>query len=914
MPISRQDKRKRYYAFISYSHKDSEWAKWLQHELEYYQLPATLNGREGLPTSFRPIFRDEDELSGGELKPQISKALADSEFLIVICSPNSAQSKYVNSEIKEFIEIGKTRNEDYTKRIFPLIVEGKPHQEKSSPIECFPEILNALKDLSGNEIELIAGNVNATNRDHAFVQILAGTLREKNVQFSELWDRYAEAKVKEEERKRAERDKLYIMQSKYLAEKSIDLTNHNNSYLARKLALYSLPSSLNSPEKPAIGGSEKALRYAVRHENCEFKFDSLSENIEYDHDDDNIAYVGDYIINLHNAKCSVNHHLRQSIQPQTEYRIDRLIVSTSGDTCYFSCFESALVICYDLRNSTIINRFPVSNVRKNTLLIDSVNNRLIYTSIEEIRIWDLLNNIEIFSTTANGWGHTFVDNIHNRLLWYERGGIMSIDLINPSNPQKILIDCPACDSFILSDDQKYICVKSHNESVLYIWDNETSEYLTSLEITTDILNLTMNSNFVIVIHQDEFVDDGATNWISIYDICTSSYIYQRKFRGQIVSYSFNPTSGWLTMVLKNPESKCVFENINHKAFYILSKTLLKSKEKSKYSVLDFLISSDIIYRLEQYGLVKDTLDSKLTPIVTANPDQFFKISRIGDNGRIMLSKSGILIQKKDKMYSLPCSSSDISTHAINVTGSHFIELYGGKFIIYNVENRTYQDYAFDQYKVLELEDLEFFCATRVIFIENSTCIFLHKKGFSVWDFDDVKLSKNPSFQKYGNGISVQNPDWIVNHEVLFSQILNELYFISNDCMKVLDLNNNKISTNKGINLKSIGRILYSELSNNQEYILCAARNDGILRGNAACNIFVLIDIHKWSIVDYVDPDIEFTACHFGNNCESVLFSDINGNIQSYEFLPLSKLMKREQDRFKDVPLTLDEKRKYFIEQ
>ena len=129
------------------------------------------------------------------------------------------------------------------------------------------------------------------------------------------------------------------MQSKYLAEKSIDLTNHNNSYLARKLALYSLPSSLNSPEKPAIGGSEKALRYAVRHENCEFKFDSLSENIEYDHDDDNIAYVGDYIINLHNAKCSVNHHLRQSIQPQTEYRIDRLIVSTSGDTCYFHCFE-----------------------------------------------------------------------------------------------------------------------------------------------------------------------------------------------------------------------------------------------------------------------------------------------------------------------------------------------------------------------------------------------------------------------------------------------------------------------------------------------------------------------------------------------------------------------------------------------
>ena len=35
---------KEYYAFISYSHKDEEWAKWLQHEFEHYHLPTTLNG------------------------------------------------------------------------------------------------------------------------------------------------------------------------------------------------------------------------------------------------------------------------------------------------------------------------------------------------------------------------------------------------------------------------------------------------------------------------------------------------------------------------------------------------------------------------------------------------------------------------------------------------------------------------------------------------------------------------------------------------------------------------------------------------------------------------------------------------------------------------------------------------------
>ena len=228
----------KYYAFISYSHKDSEWAKWLQHELEYYQLPATLNGREGLPKSFRPVFRDEDELSGGELKSQISRALADSEFLIVICSPNSAKSGYVNNEIKEFIEIGKTRNEDYTKRIFPLIVEGKPHQGKNSPSECFPPSLNSLHDINGKHVELIAGDVNATGSNHAFIKILAGTLNEKSVQFSELWDRYELAKHEEEQKRKENLRRYFKMSSRFVAEKLKSEISEGNIALAAKAINY----------------------------------------------------------------------------------------------------------------------------------------------------------------------------------------------------------------------------------------------------------------------------------------------------------------------------------------------------------------------------------------------------------------------------------------------------------------------------------------------------------------------------------------------------------------------------------------------------------------------------------------------------------------------------------------------------
>ena len=252
----------KYYAFISYSHKDSEWAKWLQHELEYYQLPSTLNGKPGLPSSFRPVFRDEDELSGGDLKPQITSALASSNYLIVICSPNSAQSKYVNEEIREFIEIGKAKGDDYTKRIFPFIIDGKPHQDDNNKhLECFPEILNQISRDDINPIELVAGDVNATGRNHAFVKILAGTLREKEVAFSDLWNKYEQYKIEDEARKKAAEERLYRANARFISDKAFDELDKGNAFSARRaiLELYG-----NGHTKyPYVAEADKVIRRAA---------------------------------------------------------------------------------------------------------------------------------------------------------------------------------------------------------------------------------------------------------------------------------------------------------------------------------------------------------------------------------------------------------------------------------------------------------------------------------------------------------------------------------------------------------------------------------------------------------------------------------------------------------------------------
>ena len=87
----------KYRAFLSYSHRDQAWGKWLHSALEGYRVDNDLVGREtsvgAVPKTLRPIFRDREDFSAGHsLGEQTLAALEASQFLVVICSPNAAQS------------------------------------------------------------------------------------------------------------------------------------------------------------------------------------------------------------------------------------------------------------------------------------------------------------------------------------------------------------------------------------------------------------------------------------------------------------------------------------------------------------------------------------------------------------------------------------------------------------------------------------------------------------------------------------------------------------------------------------------------------------------------------------------------------------------------------------------------------
>jgi hypothetical protein len=113
----------KYRAFLSYSHVDAEWAKWLHSALEGYRIDKDLIGRETplgpVPKTLRPIFRDREDFSGGHTLTDATIAALDaSSALILLCSMATATRPAVNEEVRLF------RARHPQRIVIPVIVEG----------------------------------------------------------------------------------------------------------------------------------------------------------------------------------------------------------------------------------------------------------------------------------------------------------------------------------------------------------------------------------------------------------------------------------------------------------------------------------------------------------------------------------------------------------------------------------------------------------------------------------------------------------------------------------------------------------------------------------------------------------------------------------------------------------------------
>lgn len=161
--------QKKTFAFISYSRSDFNVAIDLIKRIEMYAYPKEWVAEENYPYDdkfVRPIFLDMTDLSVNtrDFSSEIREHIAESRYLIVICTQNSAKSEFVKKEIDYFLST-HDNNADlicavYVDKIFngmhpvidvivatrncPIYITGKGEAGQAGRKYCFNHILEFL--------------------------------------------------------------------------------------------------------------------------------------------------------------------------------------------------------------------------------------------------------------------------------------------------------------------------------------------------------------------------------------------------------------------------------------------------------------------------------------------------------------------------------------------------------------------------------------------------------------------------------------------------------------------------------------------------------------------------------------------------------------------------------------------------
>lgn len=263
-------KKMRYDAFISYRHSDLDMyiAKKVHRGLETFKVPKGVAEKSG-KKNIKRVFRDQEELPiGSDLGENIEKALSESEFLLVICSPRTPESYWVQKEIDTFIQMHGREN------VLAILIEGEPD-------ESFPKQL--LEDEEGNPVEPLAADVRGVTKSEINKKMRTEIMRLAapllHCGYDDLRQRHRERRMKKmigavstvaalgvafgaySAYNTAMIQKNYkekqINQSKYLADTALTLLEEGDRQTAALVALEALPNREN--DRPYVTNAQYAL-------------------------------------------------------------------------------------------------------------------------------------------------------------------------------------------------------------------------------------------------------------------------------------------------------------------------------------------------------------------------------------------------------------------------------------------------------------------------------------------------------------------------------------------------------------------------------------------------------------------------------------------------------------------------------
>lgn len=857
----------KYYAFISYKREDEEWAAWLQHEFEHYRLPSTLNGRSDLPTEFGPVFRDVDELSAGNLPAQIHEALEVSEHLIVVCSPQSAQSEWVNKEVSDFLEIGRQKGIDNTDNLFPFIVEGTPHASRAEE-ECFPAIL---RDLPTSK-ERIGGNVNETGRDKAFIKTLAGMLR---IRFDELWQRYEKEKIEEERRKREERDRLYLVQSRFLTEKAMDLVDQGDSYLARLLALQALPERLDDPAgRPYCPEAEAALRAA-------------------------------------DEKCST------IIRGHTDC-VYRAVFSPDGKR-FATASKDKTVRVWDTESGAEIRRFTGKDA------IDFVTfspdgKRILFSCERRLRYWDI-----------ETWKEIEIDH-PGRIAAFSPDGKIFVYIFGYSNAYSFNIE--TCEVNSLGERERNIFINSlafspdgkrivfaTNDKTIYVWDVETKRDILRLEGHTDGVN------------SAEFSPDGKRivsasddQTVRIWDAETGEEILCLKgHEGLVYSVAFSPDGVWIvsaswdrTVRIWNAKSgkqigklKRHIDRVRSVAFSPDGNQIISASDDKTVRIWDVRFDSEVVPRRLK-GHTEGVLSVALSPngkqIVSTSWDKSIRIWDV-ETGKEIHKLEGHSLCVYSAVFSpdgkrIGSASADHTVRIWDALSGREIRKLDAGDIAYSVAfspgGRKIASASGDgKGNIVQIWDVEsgekirsfegqLYCMYFAVFSPDGKLIGLAFDGstISLCDIETGEVIR--TFKGHTDRVL----------SIAFSPDGKQIVSASDD------------QTVRIWNVET-GEEIYRFEEHKYEAISAMFSPDGKLIASTGKHCTVCVwDVESGAVFQKLE--LPYTAVSFSPDGKHLVSSDYK-DVIIWELEPLQELMDRVRERFKNRPLTPAEKKKYYLD-
>ena len=904
------DQFKEYYAFISYNREDIKEAKKLQRALEYYRLPNNLRrDNPKLPEYVRPVFRDMTDMEVGGLSEQIHNGLEQSHFLIVVCSPRAATSKWVNDEVEYFISLGKKD------KIIPYIIEGTPHS--CNPIEeCYPP---ALLQLSKDE-ELLGANINEVGKESATIRVVSKMF---NIRFDILYKRYErelrrtrwlwilcsvfiallgisialifirQNSLIKEQNKQLETANWNMMsiQSKAVSERAEKLISEGDSYLASMLALAVLPENLHYPDRPFCLEAEKTLREAIKHNDAVLKGHLDKVNTAFFNNDGTriVSASDDGTVRIWDSGCGAEIELLDasagfvscaSFSPDSKNivagykdcfvriwdvntkKVQRTLKGHSGNILSCSYSHNGKYIVSSAGGDNTI-RIWDSDSGENLITIKGlydVHNSVSFSPDDKyivsaglgdnsIRIWDSATGKEIKKIPGNSVFDVSYSHDGKHLVASSGNNAVQVwDIVSGIKLFSLSGHLDYVECSVFSPDDKYIATASADNRII-LWNATNGKKIRTLSGHNNAVTSVAFSP-----EGDKLISSSADKTIRIWDLTETSESTILKGNDEFISFANMNISGDIIVSASRSNGIIHFWEKNNDESWKEIKTIT-GHSGFVFTVLfspdgNTILSSSMDNTIRLWNVTDGTLRQNFKCGAHLNG-----IARFSPNGKLIAFGDGTVLK--------------------------IIEVDSGTFIKELTDRKDKKPYVFTE----NVSSIAFSPDGRYI----ATATYLDK-SIRVWDWENGTVIK--LFDGHTDAVT----------SVAFSPDGNHLISGSYDnTVRIWSMNT------------PAGEVL--RMDGDDYFISCVTYSpDGRYIAAGGASTISVWDANSGIRIDrFIGHKSHINSIQYSNDGRIIISSSDDGTIRMWDYPPIQELIDTIRERFKNRPLTSEERRENYLE-